>query len=419
MKRLYAFCLTWFALPLLYGQLPLYSVVSYEVEPEREYVWQLGGGVTSLTAEFAPETDFSTCRLVLNDGTTFVFRRDGHQQRNASQLVIFESPQQTVRFLSGRVRGKVTLHLLNVPRLPDSKKWWEHAPVPFREENVCEKPPVVPASEWRAGLPPPRNPPQATQVRFIIIHHEAGSNNPRDFTEAVRNIYILHTQGNGWNDIGYNFVVAQNGTIFEGRDGQGHMDGDNVLGAHFCGKNATTMGICLLGNYMTAEPTQAALQSLYRLIAWKMEKEKLNNPFARAVHLPGSSLQSVIGVISGHRDGCATDCPGDNVYRRLEEIRRGVQAACNVLSRETPARYREEIKIYPLPAADRVRIVPPKGKRGVIGIISVTGAVAAEFEVTAETSVIEWHTDAVSRGLYFCRFTDSSGKVITSKIAVR
>ncbi|MCS7019045.1 MAG: N-acetylmuramoyl-L-alanine amidase [Cytophagales bacterium] len=418
MKRLCSFLLTWSLLPQLYAQLPLYTTVSYEVVPNKEYVWHLGGAVTSLSVEFAPGTDISGCRLMLNNGTTIALQADSHQERYASQLTVFDSPQESIRFQSGKVRGKVTLHLLSVPRLPDSRKWWEYEPVPFREENVCEKPTVVPAAQWRAGLPPPRNPPEATQVRFIIIHHEAGSNNPRDFTETVRNIYIFHTQSNGWNDIGYNFVIAQNGVIFEGRDGQGRMDGDNVLGAHFCGKNSNTMGICLLGNYMTAEPPQAALLSLHRLIAWKMEKENLPNPFGRAVHLPGTSLQSTLNIISGHRDGCSTDCPGENVYRRLEEIRRGVQNACNVLAATSGEQQRKEIAVYPSPASDRVRIEYPLGQVGEVVITTVDGRQVAHFQVGARSSVIEWQTTGLSRGLYICRFTDANGDVLSKKIVL-
>lgn len=418
MKRLYGFLLTWCLLPLLYAQLPLYSTVSYEVEPNKEYVWQFGGTVTSLSVEFTPGADLSGCRLLLNNGTAVALKADSHQERYASQLTVFDSPQESIRFVSGAVAGKITLHLLSVPRLPDANKWWEYEPVPFREENVCEKPPVIPAAQWRAGLPPPRNPPEATQVRFIIIHHEAGSNNPRDFTETVRNIYIFHTQSNGWNDIGYNFVIAQNGAIFEGRDGQGRMDGDNVLGAHFCGKNGSTMGICLLGNYMTAEPPQAALLSLHRLIAWKMEKENLTNPFGRAIHLPGTSQQSTIGVVSGHRDGCSTDCPGDNVYRRLEEIRRNVQNACNVLAADTRPITGNDMTVYPSPASNRVRIVVPAGSIGQLSIIAANGTEVAQFQADINTNAIEWNASSFGRGLYICRFIMPSGDVISKKIVL-
>ncbi|MEZ4907434.1 MAG: hypothetical protein R2771_07300 [Saprospiraceae bacterium] len=39
-------------------------------------------------------------------------------------------------------------------------------------------------------------------------------------------------------------MIDPNGVIYEGRGG-----GDNVMGAHMCGHNYNTMGICALGTY--------------------------------------------------------------------------------------------------------------------------------------------------------------------------
>ena len=71
-------------------------------------------------------------------------------------------------------------------------------------------------------------------VRFAIVHHTAGRN---DYTRAqaaaiVRGIQLFHVQGNGWNDIGYNFLVDRFGTIYEGRFGGVDR---NVIGAHALG----------------------------------------------------------------------------------------------------------------------------------------------------------------------------------------
>jgi hypothetical protein len=176
---------------------------------------------------------------------------------------------------------------------------------------------AIPQSEWRAGLAPPNYSRSFTSVSHAVVHHAAGSNSSTNFTQVVRDIYLYHTQVNGWSDIGYNYLIAQNGDIYNGRDPDGGPQ-DNVLGAHFCGSNSGTMGICLLGNYETATPTIATWASLQNIIAFKLDKESLD-PLGSYPHAFGS-----IGSIIGHRDGCSTLCPGQNVYNRIASLRTSV-----------------------------------------------------------------------------------------------
>ena len=91
-------------------------------------------------------------------------------------------------------------------------------------------------------------------IRLAIIHHTAGQN---DYTRAqapaiVRGIELFHVKGNGWNDIGYNFLVDRFGTIYEGR--YGGVD-RNVIGAHALGFNTGSVGIALLGTYGSTKPS--------------------------------------------------------------------------------------------------------------------------------------------------------------------
>ncbi|MBK6929753.1 MAG: N-acetylmuramoyl-L-alanine amidase [Saprospirales bacterium] len=176
----------------------------------------------------------------------------------------------------------------------------------------CPMPAFVSRAGW--GGPPAQQPgctPNYTAVSHLIVHHQAGVANP-PFAAVVGAIWQQHVYTNSWCDIGYNWLIAPDGTIYEGRAG-----GNNVVGAHFCGQNANTMGVCFLGNFQNEQPTAAALSSLSRLLAWKCCDSGIN-PTATAFHAgSGLTLQN----ISGHRNGCSTLCPGDNLYARLPGVR--------------------------------------------------------------------------------------------------
>lgn len=232
---------------------------------------------------------------------------------NSNEIQITNTGQTTISFI---------VHLHFAPELSINPVTVLASP-----EGLCPKPPSVPGSLWRSGLPAPKPNPTSTQAKFCIVHHSAGSNTDTNYTNTVRNIFLYHTQTNGWDDIGYNFLIAKNGTIFDGRDPQGVSTQDNVQGAHFCGKNGGTMGTCLLGEFSTLPPFPAQLLALEELLAWKISKEALAATDS-AQHPIGLSGFPTLWLyrISGHRDGfdgshCNTECPGDSTWAGLNTLR--------------------------------------------------------------------------------------------------
>ncbi len=174
---------------------------------------------------------------------------------------------------------------------------------------------MIDQSVWREGLADPDYERIPNAVHNIIIHHSAGSNTDTNYIQVVRSIYIYHTEVREWSDIGYNYLIAQNGNVFKGRD-PGALEQDNVLGAHFCASNTGTMGICVLGNYMEIAPSIQAFLSLIDLVTWKLGKDNLD-PLRTYAH----PLNPELHVIAGHRDGCATECPGDMLYSTFGKLR--------------------------------------------------------------------------------------------------
>jgi hypothetical protein len=153
-------------------------------------------------------------------------------------------------------------------------------------------------------------------VTHLIVHHAAGTNTSNNWASVVLSIWDFHVNTNGFADIAYNWLIDPDGVLYEGRGG-----GNNVVGAHFCGKNTNTMGVCMLGNLSTAEPTEAALKTLRKILFFKSCDSKIN-PVA-----VGNHAGTVINNISGHKDGCATECPGNFMYPKLNELRSLVKAS--------------------------------------------------------------------------------------------
>lgn len=178
----------------------------------------------------------------------------------------------------------------------------------------------IPAFEARldwcpSGNCPGQQSPTYTTVTHLIVHHSAGPNTSTDWAATVRSIWNFHVNTRGWSDIGYNYLVAPSGVIYEGR-------GDNVLGAHFSGMNGGTMGICLLGDYEPSSgngtPSNIMISKLEELLSWK-ECDLDIDPLLSSYH--SASSQTLFNV-SGHRDaGTGTVCPGDNVFNLLPNIR--------------------------------------------------------------------------------------------------
>ncbi len=220
--------------------------------------------------------------------------------------------------IQARALGKVT-------RVRAHLVWSPELRVPYRVPAATVAPPIVPRLSWDADESIRRGPPSyATGVRFAVVHHTAGRN---DYTRAeaaaiVKGIQLFHVQGNGWNDIGYNFLVDRFGTVYEGRFGG--ID-RNVVGAHAQGFNTGSVGIALLGTYGSTRPSAAAQEAIARLVAWRLDLAHVD-PTSFLTFISGGSNRYASGIpvllsaVTGHRDTGFTECPGDALEARLPAI---------------------------------------------------------------------------------------------------
>lgn len=162
-------------------------------------------------------------------------------------------------------------------------------------------------------------------VKAAFVHHTASGNNYacKDAPAVLRSLYRYHVVSSGWRDIGYNFAVDKCGTVYEGRAGG---VAKAVLGAHTMGFNTDSMGIAVIGTFASTAPPKAAVDAVARLTAWKLGLFGADPRGKTTLRSGGGNLYAKgsnvsLNVISGHRDGFATECPGRHLYSQLPPTR--------------------------------------------------------------------------------------------------
>jgi hypothetical protein len=193
--------------------------------------------------------------------------------------------------------------------------------------SQASQPAMISRSQWGGDSVPPRVAPEYGQVQAAFVHHTVNANTygPDESPGIVLGIARYHRDSNGWNDIGYNFLVDRYGQIFEGR--AGGID-QPVIGAQAQGYNSSSTGIACIGTFSAEPQTDPGMDALARLIGWKLSLHGVPTQGSVTVtSLGGPSNRYPTGTpvtiqrIAGHRDGDATACPGDRLYAQLPALR--------------------------------------------------------------------------------------------------
>ena len=272
-------------------------------------------------------TGLSTCSL---------HGPDGARARCATDPW-WSGPAEAAQVRVRRVSPALRLHLLDSTPVPRARAAQVVAPPPGA-------PSILPRSAWGGERVPPRDPADLGRVDLAFVHHTVTTN---DYTSSespqiVQGIARYHRDVNGWDDIGYQFLVDRFGTIFEGR--AGGID-QAVVGAQAQGFNAVSFGVACLGTFGSDGVPDPVVEALAQLIAWKLVAHGAAPSGTVAVRSAGGSTnrfpkgtEVVLDRVSGHRDGNATACPGDALYAQLPALRARVAARAGALAAPAVAR---------------------------------------------------------------------------------
>ena len=154
---------------------------------------------------------------------------------------------------------------------------------------------IVSRSEW--GSIPAEHDSQKHTIRFITIHH-GGVFFTGDKSSAQ---YLIDLQSwsrseKKWIDIPYHFIMDLEGIIYEARPVEypGDTNTEYDPRGHLL--------ICILGNYEEQELNQEQFDSLVNFLAHSSKKYDLT-----------------VDKIKSHKDYTETACPGQNIYKFLED----------------------------------------------------------------------------------------------------
>lgn len=92
-----------------------------------------------------------------------------------------------------------------------------------------------------------------TDIRSIAIHHSL------TFTGSPEAFATYHVNTNGWPGIAYTFVVQRDGTVYK------CWDPEKVT-YHVGNSNKHALGICMVGDFRTQQPTPEQYQATLELV---------------------------------------------------------------------------------------------------------------------------------------------------------
>lgn len=134
----------------------------------------------------------------------------------------------------------------------------------------------------------------------LVIHH-SGNSGEKDPKE----IELIHIVKNGWDDVGYHYLIHPNGTIYEGRK-------IYHKGSHVSGANTGKVGILLMGDYNEQ---------------WWDFDDTLSSSHLSAANALIKTLKSIFPTIrklGGHKEyliGKGYSCPGNLIMNKLTLMR--------------------------------------------------------------------------------------------------
>ncbi|XP_012228599.1 peptidoglycan-recognition protein SC2 [Linepithema humile] len=165
-------------------------------------------------------------------------------------------------------------------------------------ETAAAAPNIISRAQWGARAPKSQAPNlRLKPAPYVIIHHSTSSSCETQTAckQKVKGFQTYHMDSKQWADIGYNFLVGEDGNVYEGR-------GWDKRGAHSIPFNSKSIGICIIGDYSNRTPNRAAVDAVTNLITHGVQNGQIKSDYK----------------LLGHRQTWQTACPGNSLYTMIQ-----------------------------------------------------------------------------------------------------
>ncbi|XP_004693773.1 PREDICTED: peptidoglycan recognition protein 4 [Condylura cristata] len=124
----------------------------------------------------------------------------------------------------------------------------------------------------------------ARPVDFLVTHHIPGleCHNQTTCGQRLRELRAYHMHNNSWCGLAYNFLVGDDGRVYEGV-------GWDIQGLHTQGYNNVSLGLAFFGTKEGHSPSPAALSAMEGLIFHAMLKGHLSPMFVQPLLVKGEN----------------------------------------------------------------------------------------------------------------------------------
>nr|XP_045371992.1 peptidoglycan recognition protein 3 [Camelus bactrianus] len=121
-------------------------------------------------------------------------------------------------------------------------------------------------------------------VAYVITDQMAGMEcqGPNSCGQKLQGLQSHSVYTKGWCDVAYNFLVGNDGRVYEGV-------GWNVQGMHTQGYNNISLGLAFFGNEIGSSPSPAALSAAEDLVFYAIKKGQLSPRYIQPLLLKEES----------------------------------------------------------------------------------------------------------------------------------